>query len=53
MRSLKRVVAGFAAAVATVAFAVPASADTVQIGSTLGHAAAAPNGELCTNCVGG
>jgi hypothetical protein len=35
-----------------VASAVPASADTVQIGSTLGHAAAAPNGELCTNCVG-
>jgi hypothetical protein len=28
-----------------------ASADTVTIGSTLGHASA-PNGELCTNCVG-
>jgi hypothetical protein len=28
-----------------------ASADTVAIGSTLGHAAA-PNGELCSNCVG-
>jgi hypothetical protein len=28
-----------------------ASADTVRIGSALGHASA-PNGELCTNCVG-
>jgi hypothetical protein len=45
---------GLVAAIATCGLATApavASADTVTIGSTLGHAAA-PNGELCTNCVG-
>jgi hypothetical protein len=49
---MRRVASVAAVVIAMAAFAVPASADTVQIGSALGHAAAAPNGELCTNCVG-
>jgi hypothetical protein len=52
MSALSRSVAAWLAIAAVAVFAAPASADTVQIGSALGHAAAAPNGELCTNCVG-
>ena len=36
---------------AAIALPAAASADTVKIGSTLGHAAN-PNGELCSLCVG-
>jgi PASTA domain-containing protein len=39
------------ALVGTYLLPTAASADTVRIGSALGHAAN-PNGELCTNCVG-
>ena len=52
MKSRTRVLAASLAACAGLAIAsAPASADTVTLGSTLGHASA-PNGELCTNCVG-
>jgi PASTA domain-containing protein len=41
----------FALCLAAIALPAAASADTVKIGSTLGHIAA-PDGELCTDCVG-
>src|SRR6186997_2989214 len=41
----------FALCLAAIALPPVASADTVKIGSTLGHAAN-PNGELCSLCVG-
>src|SRR4051794_7933846 len=50
-RRLMSIVFGACLTVAAATFSAVASADTVKIGSTLGHAAN-PNGELCTNCVG-
>src|SRR3954452_1578174 len=52
MSALRKGVVALLAIAGLAASAAPASADTLQIGSSLGHAAAAPNGELCTNCVG-
>jgi hypothetical protein len=52
LNGTRRVIAAIAAVFGALAI-VPAaaSAETVAMGSTLGHAAA-PNGELCTNCLG-
>jgi hypothetical protein len=52
MSGLKKGVIALLAIAGMAGSAASASADTLQIGSSLGHAAAAPNGELCTNCVG-
>jgi hypothetical protein len=51
MKVRKGLVASVAAVGGLAVAPAAASADTVTIGSTLGHASA-PNGELCTNCVG-
>ena len=52
MKVGKGLIAGAIAALGGLAISpAAASADTVTLGSPLGHASA-PNGELCTNCVG-
>ncbi|MFL5899399.1 MAG: PASTA domain-containing protein [Solirubrobacterales bacterium] len=49
MPAFRRGLAALLAAVAAIVFAAPASADTVQIGSTLAHP---DTPALCSNCVG-